>query len=57
MTYRQLLDAIRVAHKLEEDVDKAANNPKRWGGTAEQRDNAEAELNSANHALDEEVRF
>ena len=56
ITYRNLLEAIERAHELHEVVDRAEMNPRCYKGTAQERDEAEAELWRANAAFSQEIK-
>jgi hypothetical protein len=55
MTYRELLEAIGRAKELKAECDTACENPKRWKGTAEEQDDADALVRAADRALDGEI--
>lgn len=55
MTYRELLDAIRTANRLQDARDIAASARDRWRGTPEERDIAEARFYSADARLDQQI--
>jgi hypothetical protein len=55
MTYRELLEAIQVGEELQRALDHARSNPKRFKGTLEEQDEADALMRIADRALDEEI--
>ena len=55
MTYRQLLEAIKTANELQAEVDRVSLDRRRWNGTAEEQDDAEALFRAADNALDQEA--
>ena len=57
MTYRELLEAISTARELESALETARGDRRRFSGTPEQQDEADAFFRAADRALDEPIIF
>lgn len=55
MTYRQLAEAINTMNELQHEVEKCRLDSRRWKGTPEEQDSANARFQQADSALDQEI--
>lgn len=55
MTYRQLLEAIQTANELRDEINRVRRDVRRWKGTPEEQDQADAIFRAADRALDQEI--
>jgi hypothetical protein len=55
MTYRELAEAINVMNELQREVEKYRMDKRRWNGTCEEQDEANARFHTADAALDQEI--